>query len=730
MCSIDGDFHTRFESITGVITQTSTGRKAGRKDKIQQHAADASQEALSLGGEVRPPSISKTILDQSKLPIIAKRLDHYTLICSNAKEVAEFHIKALRFELDSIKPINTGTVPEGRHDMLNYILRPPADKDMLMVVTEGLNDDTIFRKYMKAHGPGVHHFAFEVDNIDSIFAAVKKAGIQTTSEKVTMDIISGLKQFFIAPCHAGFFIELIERPRSPVKNDTQTKSDDDSEELFTSNNMAELAQSISKFVKSEDIRNRLGYNCEEEEKKQDCATEHDVFDAIHGVDVGKIAAVEIAVENVYSSASFLIETLNFRFIRSTGKKIFIGFPGASQGVNILLKQAGSTMEERKTTIMFNAPNLTQRKMNMMSKAHFAVVNDAGIEGVLLPDQHTTYKVFLANPMAISMQTQVVRSYPSIFELKVDIKANMVDLVAFLADPVNLSSWTGHRALRYSQKRKCWLETRMDSSYALTDFVVRVNVEENSRVCFSWPERGIKITFNCAEQAPGYCSTSVCLPSTLGEKTLADMKRIISIELDLLKSILERNTRDVIPDRTHQQILAHHLGIYCVKVKGKLPDHAAKEFGFRGEFVASGTLFEQMSTDFGLTVKSQPQAILLPKDIADVQASIQMAKAYNIPLAARGSRVSHSAGGQAQADGGLLIDMSLFSFTEFSYYGSSPSVKVGAGTFWDEVIRQSLCHGFMPPVINDYQYLSVGGTISMGELTVTVSILSIYEISFC
>ena len=223
-----------------------------------------------------PPAAAPSSGPVNKLPIFPKRLDHYTLICSNAKEVAEFHTKFLQFELDSIKPVNTGTVSEGDYDMLNYILRPPANKDMLMVVTEGLNDETIFRKYMKAHGHGIHHFAFEVDDIETVFAAIKEKGVQTTSEKVTKDIISGLKQFFIAPSHAGFFIEMIERPRCEVGVDTKTQSAiTDGEELFTSDNMAELAQSISRFVnpKTAQCPSQVLDGCEEKKEHDECAGE-------------------------------------------------------------------------------------------------------------------------------------------------------------------------------------------------------------------------------------------------------------------------------------------------------------------------------------------------------------------------------------------------------------------------------------------------------------------------
>ena len=111
------------------------------------------QERSNGNGESKrsPPHV------QYQHPIQLKKLDHYTLICKSAKQISDHHCNILGFTLDKIQPINSGTVPEGEIDMLNYILHPPANKDMVMVVTEGLNDRTVFRKYMKSFGEGVHH---------------------------------------------------------------------------------------------------------------------------------------------------------------------------------------------------------------------------------------------------------------------------------------------------------------------------------------------------------------------------------------------------------------------------------------------------------------------------------------------------------------------------------------------------------------------------------------------
>jgi len=109
------------------------------------------------------PSISTSPNQQHHIHL--KRLDHYTLITNNAKQTSTNHSNILNYKLDKIKPINSGTVSDDEIDMLNYIMKPPSndggsdnDKELVMVVTEGLNDETVFRKYMKKFGEGIHHF--------------------------------------------------------------------------------------------------------------------------------------------------------------------------------------------------------------------------------------------------------------------------------------------------------------------------------------------------------------------------------------------------------------------------------------------------------------------------------------------------------------------------------------------------------------------------------------------
>ena len=116
---------------------------------------------LCKNNNSKPSTSSPSSFRQIQL----KRLDHYTLITNNAKLTSTNHTNILKYKLDKIQPINSGTVSgEGEIDMLNYVMKPPLsnegsdDRELVMVVTEGLNDDTVFRKYMKKFGEGIHHF--------------------------------------------------------------------------------------------------------------------------------------------------------------------------------------------------------------------------------------------------------------------------------------------------------------------------------------------------------------------------------------------------------------------------------------------------------------------------------------------------------------------------------------------------------------------------------------------
>ncbi|MBO85282.1 MAG: hypothetical protein CL927_07980 [Deltaproteobacteria bacterium] len=163
-------------------------------------------------------------------------LDHYTLIVRDAFSVARFHVDVLGFRPARIQLVNAGAAPAGSHDMLNHVLWLPGSTEKVMVVTEGLTEDSIFRRYLEEFGPGVHHVAYAVDDIEAALEQLRARGVRTTSEQILRDPVSGLRQIFLSREHCGYFLELIERGDRTVAGN------------FVEDNMAALANTMHQYL--------------------------------------------------------------------------------------------------------------------------------------------------------------------------------------------------------------------------------------------------------------------------------------------------------------------------------------------------------------------------------------------------------------------------------------------------------------------------------------------------
>ncbi|XP_068667817.1 cytokinin dehydrogenase 8-like [Aristolochia californica] len=128
-------------------------------------------------------------------------------------------------------------------------------------------------------------------------------------------------------------------------------------------------------------------------------------------------------------------------------------------------------------------------------------------------------------------------------------------------------------------------------------------------------------------------------------------------------------------------------------------------------------------DFGRTVHQlSPCAVYRPKTAFDVCLLLQIISSSsrydNLTVAPRGA--GHCTHGQAQAPGGIVMDMTSLrrSITvgELSDVASGFFVDVDGGALWVEVLEETLKHGLAPRSWTDYLYLTVGGTLSVGGIS--------------
>ncbi|WNG45763.1 FAD-binding protein [Archangium minus] len=133
-------------------------------------------------------------------------------------------------------------------------------------------------------------------------------------------------------------------------------------------------------------------------------------------------------------------------------------------------------------------------------------------------------------------------------------------------------------------------------------------------------------------------------------------------------------------------------------------------GFSGEVLSSPDERQRTAEDFGHFVHEVPLAVIRPRSAEDIARVVRFARQEGMKVVARG--MGQSTYGQAQVEGGLVIDMAQL----HQLHALEPtSAWVDAGLLWRDLLRASLAHGRAPPVLTDYLLTTVGGTLAVGGI---------------
>ncbi|MHA2272406.1 MAG: VOC family protein [Candidatus Hodarchaeales archaeon] len=142
------------------------------------------------------------------------------------KAMGEFiHLLPYRpFKKFLVKSMNAITSCIKLHDTLPVV-----------VVSEGLTEDSIVEKYCLKHGNRIHHIAYEVTDIEKVVAIQKSRGVTFTSDEIIGSEEEGIKQIFTMPTESvNHIIEYIQRFG-------------DFDGFFTPSNVGELMKSTEKL---------------------------------------------------------------------------------------------------------------------------------------------------------------------------------------------------------------------------------------------------------------------------------------------------------------------------------------------------------------------------------------------------------------------------------------------------------------------------------------------------
>ncbi|MFX1252740.1 MAG: VOC family protein [Promethearchaeota archaeon] len=105
----------------------------------------------------------------------------------------------------------------------------------VIVVSEGLSDDSTVEKYCKKYGSRVHHLAYEVTDIEKVVEIQLSRGVKFTTPKIIGSEEEGIKQIFTLPLQpTNHIIEYVQRFG-------------DFDGFFTPSNIGELMKSTEKL---------------------------------------------------------------------------------------------------------------------------------------------------------------------------------------------------------------------------------------------------------------------------------------------------------------------------------------------------------------------------------------------------------------------------------------------------------------------------------------------------
>lgn len=79
-------------------------------------------------------------------------------------------------------------------------------------------EDSVIAKYVAKRGPGVHHLAFEVADIDAALAELKKRGVKLVDEVARPGATHTRVAFLHPSACGGVLVELVERPKRSLPN--------------------------------------------------------------------------------------------------------------------------------------------------------------------------------------------------------------------------------------------------------------------------------------------------------------------------------------------------------------------------------------------------------------------------------------------------------------------------------------------------------------------------------
>ncbi len=131
-----------------------------------------------------------------------KRLAHIGVAVKDVDEVAKVYTEYLPLSMDSkddVGELHTGFIALGSTSL-----------ELVMSTTQ----EGVMNKFIAKKGEGIHHIAFEVDDVDAAIEELKAKGVPLTSDGARPGAHEAKVVFLHPKATHGVLIELVEYPRA------------------------------------------------------------------------------------------------------------------------------------------------------------------------------------------------------------------------------------------------------------------------------------------------------------------------------------------------------------------------------------------------------------------------------------------------------------------------------------------------------------------------------------
>lgn len=181
--------------------------------------SEMTSDLASIQQEVEKTDLGDLIIKLDHIAYRVKKGDRKKTMVELANLVSYIEYKSF-----VVKSMNAITSSVKLHDTFPVI-----------VVSEGLTDDSIVEKYVEKYGGRIHHLAYLVRDIEKVVKIQKLQGVKFTTNYIIGSEKEGIKQIFTIPTEtANHIVEYIQRYGN-------------FDGFFTPSNIGELMKSTEKL---------------------------------------------------------------------------------------------------------------------------------------------------------------------------------------------------------------------------------------------------------------------------------------------------------------------------------------------------------------------------------------------------------------------------------------------------------------------------------------------------